>query len=76
MKLVLVEWVDARFANMWQCKDENLDVIKCTSIGLLKRETKTMIEVCLHINDEMKAGCMAIPKVCITRMRTLKVREG
>lgn len=74
MILVLVEWVDARFSNMWLCRDEDTHIIKCCSVGILKRETPKEIEVCLHINEEMKAGCMAIPKSAITRMRKLHLR--
>ena len=74
MKLVLVEWVDSGFANIWQSRDEGLDIVKCVSVGILVRETMETVELCLSLSDIQKAGGIAIPKCSIKRMRILGVR--
>ena len=73
MKIALVEWEDARFDNGWICDNSPLHLIRCTTCGVIVREDAKEMEVCLHINEEMKAGRMAIPKSAIRRMRYLKI---
>lgn len=76
MEIVLVEWVDARFLEGWQCRCSfDLDIIRCVTTGVLCGETDRSVTVCLHRNEESVSGCMAIPKSAITRMRKLGVKN-
>lgn len=75
MKLVLVEWVDSGSNSDWQTKNDDMELAHCTSVGILRKETPELIELCLCLSGDLKSSCMVMPQVCIKRIRKLGVKR-
>ena len=77
MELVLVEWVDSAFLQGWMSKEsiKKHEISKCTSVGILANETANHITVVQSMSDKQDFGDgISIPKICIKRIRKLKVK--
>jgi hypothetical protein len=73
VKLVMVEWLDSGFLHGWEYEDAQIH--KCVSVAILVQETESEVIIRQSLSQEgCHAGSFAIPKVCITRMRQLKVK--
>lgn len=75
MKLVLVEWNDTR-ADLRYVSVDEIDTAPMLSIGLLVKDNKDKIVLTSMLGlSPRDCNCLqAIPKGCIKRMRSLKVR--
>ncbi len=77
MKIVMVEWEDARSDGGWQYKNDDLDISKCVTIGLLQYDKPNRVIIAQSKSDSGNwADRIAIPKCCIKRMRKLKVETA
>ncbi len=77
MRITLVEWLDSSCYNGWhRFSKENDGISHCITAGVLKYEDEEQIVISLSSSDSGNVGdTMSIPKVCITRMRNLRVKK-
>lgn len=76
MKLVLIKWKDpCSFAIRWTDRDDfsEADIVSSMSSGILLRETKGDITVCLSLNIMHYSQAITIPKSSIEKMWQVKV---
>ena len=74
MRIVMVEWTDAFSEGGWRGNNDDLPVCDCVTIGLLQFDRPDRIIIAQSKSDSGNyADRIAIPKVCIKRVRTLKV---
>jgi len=76
MKLILVEWIDACSGyGGWTPREElsHFSVTPNISMGILYEETDKEIKIVPNLNACNLSCPTAIPKVCIKRMRQLKL---
>jgi len=76
MRVIIVEWVDSAFLQGWMSRDDvkTHRISPCVSVGLLVNETRDQITIMQSAGKEQYGDGLTIPRVCIKRMRTLKVR--
>ena len=75
--IVRIEWVDSRLCSHWQhIEDIDEDVVKCTTIGFLIKETDNAFYVTHTVaKDEQAAGCIIIPRECIKKYEIIRQTE-
>ena len=77
MKLVLVEWIDSNRVSGWWNKHDILDEKKgvnwCISVGVLIKENKKEVGVCLNQSGEVWGDVIYIPRCAVRRIRQLKI---
>lgn len=76
-KLVEVEWIDSCSYHRWTDPDHLGEIAvpsDCRSIGYLLVNDKDRIVVVQSLDDDggSASEAMAIPKVCVKKIRTLK----
>lgn len=75
MRLICVEWNDACSSHHWEPIEDPTHVLPCITVGTLLREDENEVEVALTISPHhSKNNNVAIPKGCIKRIRTLRVK--
>ena len=77
MRLVLVEWVDAISNSGWHSpKKELCEVSSCVTVGFLLYDEEDIITIAQNINITSGniGDTISIPKGCVKRVRTLKVK--
>jgi len=76
----MVEWIDiaSTYDPAWTAREEitDLECVPCLTVGIVLNETVKEIRVVLSINASSFSQAIVIPKSCIKRMRTLKIKEG
>jgi hypothetical protein len=74
-KFVRVDWVDACSNSGWHSPEKPTDLAKIVSFGYLVKEDKDKVVLAASLDLRMDGigDSIAIPKGCITRIRTLKV---
>lgn len=78
MKIVVVEWVDSAFCQGWMSKERarGHQLSRICSIGILLHEDNEKITIVQDTSSDDDVGDgITIPKVSITRIRQLKVKE-
>ena len=74
MRLVLVEWVDAVYHDLWETEDDTDPTdMKVTSVGWLLRDTPEYKQVVPHRQAEQVRGGISIPSSAITKISELSV---
>ena len=81
MELVIVEWEDVTKATNDDTFDEKQDVnnrlSKMKTTGWLFQQSETVVLLVQEFDDEKPRDWVAIPKVLILKMETIKVeKEG
>lgn len=72
MRLVLVEWVDAVYHDLWEAEDDT-DPADMTvrSVGWLLRDTPEYKQVVPHRQADQVRGGISIPAIAIKKMTDL-----
>ena len=77
MNLVLVEWADAAFMQGWGSKEhaQHHRESNIASVGILVHEDCDRVTIVQSLSDRDDFGDgITIPRVCIKRIRTLRVK--
>jgi hypothetical protein len=75
VKLVIVEWTDSCSDGGWRIKNNDLKPSQCVTVGFLQFDEKDSIIIAQSRSDSGNwADRIAIPKGCVKRMRTLRVK--
>lgn len=76
MKLALVEWLDSCGISGWHTLSGNDSASKCITVGTLCKDSEKEVVLALSKSDSGNVSdTIAIPKICITRIRYLKVSK-
>jgi len=76
MKIILVEWVDARTDGGWRPNEPDLTLADCVTIGLLQFDLPDRVIITQSRSSTgNRADRIAIPKGCIKRIRELNIRR-
>jgi len=77
MKIVIVEWIDScGYGLSWEKREPWTEKpVKCITSGFLLHEDEESVFIVLSLSKDTYTHGEAIPKSCITRMRTLVVRR-
>ena len=77
-RMVMIEWVDSTFAHGWMDRETLLahTQSECVSCGLLMCDKKDSVTIIQSFSPDKKqvGDGITIPKCCIKRVRTLKVK--
>ena len=74
--LVLIEWVDAVFHDMWEAIDDTEPTdMKVLSVGWLVRDTPEYKQIVPHQQCEQVRGGMSIPSSAIRKITKLAIIE-
>lgn len=74
-KMILVEWTDVSVAHGWGCGDEGAETAECKSVGFLRLEDETKIQMAMAVSNLGNVfEVMSIPKGCIKSIRELRVK--
>lgn len=74
MKLLLIEWLDARsHGNAWTHEEDFAPgLARCRSVGWLHGEDRASLTLVSSLAPEQVGGDITIPKACIVKRTTLK----
>ena len=74
MQLVLVEWVDAVFHDLWEpLEDSDPEDMKVQSVGWIAKKTSEYMVIVPHQHCAQVRGGMTIPSKAIVRIEKLEV---
>lgn len=74
MELVLVEWVDAVYHDLWEpASDTDPIDMKVSSVGWLARKTDDYIQVIPHQQADQVRGGISIPAGAVRKIVNLNI---
>ena len=74
MQLVLIEWVDAVYHDLWEALDDTDPTdMRVSSVGWLAKDTAAYVLVVPHQQAEQVRGGITIPRQAIVKMSNLAV---
>ena len=72
MRLVLVEWIDAVYHDLWESLDDLGPIdMRVRSVGWLAAETPEYLTVVPHQQSNQTRGGISIPTKTVVRIRDL-----
>ena len=71
----MVEWLDSSMRGGWRSKEliGEEHISHCVSCGVLMKESKEELVLCLSLSKENYSDAMTIPRCSVIRIRYLKV---
>ena len=76
MDLVLVEWVDAVYHDLWESLDDTDPTdMKVSSVGWLAKQTPDYVQVVPHQQCSQVRGGMSIPRRCRLNITKLAIDD-
>ena len=77
MQLVLIEWIDAVYHNLWEpIDDTDLTDMKVTSVGWLAKDTPDYKLVVPHQQCSQVRGGISIPTKAVVKIERLAVQPS
>lgn len=74
-KVVYVEWIDSTGGgSAWELRRDldDFEPLQCKSVGLVLEETSEYLTLAMSTTEFSVMGALTIPKVVITKVKTLR----